>query len=174
MAIESRMQMTLFSQTAEVQAKFLGHIQELKERHGDREISIPRHITVTPGFTMLLVRNMIELAQSSVVALELTPANDNAKELFANLAELLSPPTNSDMDKDEDHGCDSLYNYSTYNCMDYNCGIVKSDRMPKFDGGFIVTIPTGSGKFPEFLSCIEGLSQNRSRPLLLLLLVLKE
>jgi hypothetical protein len=152
MRIESGMQMTLFSQTAQAQANFLGDIQKLKERHVDRDvghISISGDITVTLGFTMLLVRDMIELDESSVVALELIPANDNAKELFANLVELLSPPTKSDMDEDEDHGCDSPQNYSTYSCMGYNCGIVKSDRFPKLDGCYIVTIPAGIGIIPE-------------------------
>lgn len=33
----------------------------------------------------------------------MTPADGDAKELLVNLAELLSPPTNSDTGKEEDH-----------------------------------------------------------------------
>jgi hypothetical protein len=167
------MQMTLFSETVEVQAKFLGDIQNLKERQIHRDVGQTSNlgdITVTPGFTMCLVRNMIELDENSIVALELTPVDDNAEKLFANLVKLLSPPTNIDIDRDEYHGHDSLQDHSTYDSMDYNCGIVKSVRFPKFDEGYIVTIPAGI--IPDFLGCIEGLSQNRLRPLLLL--VIKE
>jgi hypothetical protein len=174
--IDSRMRMTLFSQTAEVQAKFSGDLQKLKELHIDRDvgqISISGDITVTPGFTMLLIRGLIESNESDIVALELIPANDNAKELLVNLVELLSPPTNIDIDKEEDQGCDSPQNYLSYNWMDYNCGIAKSDRFSEFDGTYIITIPAGSGNIPDFLGGIDGLSQNQSRPLLFLLLLTK-
>ena len=47
-------------------------------------------ITVTPGFTELIVRGLIESNEVGAIALELAPANDNAKELLVNLVELLS------------------------------------------------------------------------------------
>jgi hypothetical protein len=169
--------MTLFSQTVEVEAKFLGDMHNLKERQIHRDagqISMSGDIIVTPGFTMCLVRNMFELGENRVVALELTPADDNAEELFANLVELLSPPTNIDIDNDEYHGHDRLQDHSAYDRVDYNCGIVKSVWCRQFDGGYIVTLPAGNGMIPDVLGCIEGLPQNRLRPLLLLLLCIKE
>lgn len=169
--------MTLFSQTAEVQANFLGDLQKLKDLHIDRDvahISMSGDITVTPGFTMLLVRGLIESNASGIVALELTPANDEARDLLVKLVELLSPSINADIDKEEDEGRDSPQNYLSYNWMEYNCGIAKSDWFSKFDGSYIVTIPAGSDNIPDFMGGIDGLSQNQSRPLLFLLLLTKE
>lgn len=171
------MRITWFSQSAEVQANFLGNLRKLKERQIDRDveqISISGDITVTPGFTMLLVQGMSEEKESGIVALELTPANDEDKVLLASLVELLSPPTNTDVDQDEDQGYDSSQNYLSYNWEDYNCGIAKNGRFPKLDTGYIITIPAGSGNIPDFLGRIDGLYQNQSRPLLFLLLLNKE
>ncbi|KFX87763.1 hypothetical protein V490_08037 [Pseudogymnoascus sp. VKM F-3557] len=168
------MRITWFSQSAEVQATFLGDLRKLKERHIDRDveqISISGDITVTPGFTMLLVQGLTEANGSGIVALELTPANDKDKVLLVSLVELLSPPTNIDVEEDEDQGYDSPQNHLSYNWMDYNCGIAKYGRFPKLDKGYIVTIPAGSGNIPDFLGRIDGLYQNQSRPLLFLLLL---
>lgn len=167
------MRISWFSQSAEVQANFRGDLRKLKERHIDRDVkqmSISGDITVTPGFTMLLVQGLTEANESGIVALELTPANDEDEALLVSLVELLSPPTNTDVDEDEDQGYDSHQDYLSYNWMDYNCGIAKNSRFPKLDGGYIVTIPAGSGNIPDFLGRIDGLCQNQSRPLLFLLL----
>ena len=144
----------------------------LKELHIDSDvgkISNLGDITVTPGFTMLLVRGQIESNESGIVALELTPANVNDKELLVNLVELLSPPTNSVIDKDKSHE----YEYPSYDWMEYNCGIAKGDLFHKFGGSYIVTIPAGSGNIPDFLGHIDGFSQNQYRPLLFLLLFIQ-
>lgn len=122
---------------------------------------------------MLVVRGLIESNERGIVTLELIPANDNAKELLVSLGELLSPPTNSVIDKDENHGYNSSQNYLSGDWMEYNCGIVKSDWLSKFDTSYIVTIPAGSGNIPDFLGHIDGLSQNQSRPLLFLLLFIQ-
>jgi hypothetical protein len=181
MRLGSRMLMTLFSHTAEFRAEFLGDIGRPSDHHNhiDQDVgprSISGRITVTPGFTMLLVRDMIEFEESRIVALDLTPADDNAKELFMNLIELLNPPTDGDIENSEDDKDENLGYDSAQDCSDYggNCGIVKSERFPKFDGSYIVTIPAGSGNIPKFLDCMEWLPQNRSRPLLLLLLRMKD
>jgi hypothetical protein len=87
------MQITLFSQTAEFHAKFLGNIGLLKERYVNYDIGqtyIPQSIKVFPGLIMSLVHEMIELDER-VIVFELTPTDDYAKELFTNLVELLSP-----------------------------------------------------------------------------------
>ena len=165
--------MTLFSQTAEVQANFLGSLQKLKDLRIDldvQQISALGDMTVTPGFTMLLVQGLAESNKSGIVALELAPANDNANKLLVNLIELLSPPTDSTVDKDENHGYDDPQNHPTYNWMEYSCGIAKSDRFHKFDGSYIVTIPAGCENIPDFLCRVDGLSLNESRPQLFLLL----
>ncbi|KFY69665.1 hypothetical protein V496_00071 [Pseudogymnoascus sp. VKM F-4515 (FW-2607)] len=154
------MRISWFSQSAEVQANFRGDLRKLKERHIDRDVkqmSISGDITVTPGFTMLLVQGLTEANESGIVALELTPANDEDEVLL-----------------DEDQAYDSHQNYLSYNWMDYNCGIAKNGRFPKLDGGYIVTIPAGSGNIPDFLGRIDGLCQNQSRPLLFLLLLNRE
>jgi hypothetical protein len=169
--------MTLFSQTAEIQANFSGDLKKLKDLHVDRDvahISMSGDITVTPGFTMLLVQGLVELNESGIVALELTPANDDARDLLVKLVELLSPPVNADIDEEKDEEPDSPQSYLSYNWMDYNCGIAKSDWFSKFNGSCIVTIPAGNDNIPDFLGGINGLSQNQSRPLLFLLLFTEE
>ena len=171
------MRVTLFSQSAEVHTKFFGDLQKLEELHIDQDVeqlSISGDLKITPGFSMLLVQGLVESTESGIVALELTPATDDAKALLVSLVELLSPPTNTDIDKYEDNGCDSPQDYLSYNWMDYNCGITKSDRFPHLDGSYIVAIPAGSGNTPDFLSCIDGLSQDQSRPLLFLLLLTQD
>ena len=115
--------MTLFSHTAEFPAEFLGDIRKPSNRHIDQNVgprSISGRITVTPGFTMLLVRDMIEFEESRIVALDLTPADDNAKELFTNLIELLSPSTEGDIENSE-AGKDKNLGYdSAQDCSDYS------------------------------------------------------
>lgn len=170
------MRITWFSQSAEFQADFLGDLWKLEKQQIDRDveqISISGDITVTPGFTMLLVQGLTETNKSRIVAFELTPANDGDKELLVSLIELLSPPTNTDVDKDEDQGYDSPQNYLSYNWMDYNCGIAKNAQFPKLEG-YVVTIPAGSGNIPDFLGRIDGLYQSQSQPLLFLLLLNRE
>jgi hypothetical protein len=136
-------------------------------------MSISGDITVTPGFTMLLIRGMVESKEADIVALELVPANDNAREMLVNLEELLSLPTSIDFDKDEDHGCDSPQDCLSFDWTDYNCGIAKSDQSSRFDESYVVAIPAGKGNIPDFLGGINGLSQSQSRPLLFLLLFTK-
>ena len=100
----SRIRITLFSHTAEVQANFLGGLQKLKDLRIDRDveqISSFGNMTVTPGFTIFLVQGQAESNTSGIVALELAPANDNANGRLVNLIELLCPPTDSAIDKDE-------------------------------------------------------------------------
>ena len=160
--IDSRMRVTMFSQSAEVHATYLGDLQKLVDLHIDQyveQLSISGDLKTTPGFSMLLVQGMVESTESRIIALELTPATDDAKALLVSLVELLSPHANIDIDKDEDNGCDSPQDYLSYFWMEYNCGIV--------------AIPAGSGNTPDFLSCIDGLSQDQSRPLLFLLLLTK-
>ncbi len=174
--IDSRMRVTMFSQSAEVHATYLGDLQKLEDLHIDQDVqqlSISGDLKITPGFSMLLVQGMVESTESRIIALELTPATDDAKALLVSLVELLSPHANIDIDKDEDNSCDSPQDYPSYCWMEYNCGITKSDRFPHLDGCYVVAIPAGSGNTPDFLSCIDGLSQDQSRPLLFLLLLTK-
>ena len=104
------MRVTLFSQSAEVYAKLLGDLQKLEELHIDQDVaqlSISSDLKITPGFSILLVQGLVESAESGIVALELTPATNDTKALLVSLVELLSPPTNIDIDKDEDNRCNS-------------------------------------------------------------------
>jgi hypothetical protein len=60
---------------------------------------------------MLVVWGLIELNERGIVILKLILANNNAKELLVSLGELLSPPTNSVIDKDKNYRYNSPQNY---------------------------------------------------------------
>lgn len=170
------MRVTMFSQSAEVYTTYLGDLQKLEDLHIDQDIqqlSTSSNLKITPRFSILLVQGIVESTESRIIALELTPATDDAKALLVSLVELLSPYANIDIDKDEDNGYDSPQDYLSYCWIEYNYGITKSNRFPHLDGCYVVAIPTGSGNTPDFLSYINGLSQNQSRPLLFLLLLTK-
>ena len=55
------------------------------------------NITTTFSFIILLVQSLIKLNKSRIIALELTLANNNTRDLLVNLVELLSPPINTNI-----------------------------------------------------------------------------
>jgi hypothetical protein len=171
------MRVTMFSQSAEVHATYLGDLQKLEDLHIDQDVeqlSISGDLKITSGCSMLIVQGRAASTESGIIALELTPATDDAIALLVRLVELLSPQANIDIDKDEDSGCCSLRDYLSYCWMEYNCGITRSDRFPRLDGSYVVLYPQDMEMLQFFLSCIDGLSQDQSRPLLFLLLLTKE
>jgi hypothetical protein len=57
--IDSRMWVTIFSQLAEIHAKYLGDLQKLKDLYIDQDVeqlSISSDLKINPGFSMLLVQ----------------------------------------------------------------------------------------------------------------------
>lgn len=168
------MLVTLFSHTATFRAEFLVSQHKFMDCHLDQDIEkrlLSDKITVTPGFTMLLVQDMVEFEDSRIVVVNLTPVDNNAKELFMRLIGLLGPPIDSDTenyesDENGNFALDSL----DYDGMDYNCGTVNSDSFPKPCGSYIVNIPAGYGNIPKFLETLGCLPQNRPQPILLLIL----
>ncbi|KFZ09800.1 hypothetical protein V502_08481 [Pseudogymnoascus sp. VKM F-4520 (FW-2644)] len=174
MRTEAKMLVTLFSHTATFRAEFLVNQQKSMGSHVDQDIEIrllSDKITVTPGFTMLLVRDMVEFEDSRIVVVNLTPVDNNAKELFMRLIGLLGPPIDSDIENYENDEDENFAHYSPdYDGMDYNCGIVKSDSFPKPCGSYIVNIPAGYGNIPKFLETLGCLPQIRPQPILLLIL----
>jgi hypothetical protein len=80
---------TLFSQSAEVHATFIGDLHKPEERDIDKDVAqltISGDLKIIPGFSMLLVQGLVESAESGIVALELTPATDDTKALLGVLS----------------------------------------------------------------------------------------
>lgn len=158
------MWVTLSSHTAHFGAEFLLNQHKTMGCHVEKNI-LSDKITVTPGFTMLLVRDMIEFEGSRIDVINLTPADNNAEELFIRLIGLLGPPIDCGNDEAENFRIES----PGYDSMDYNCGYVESDNFPKPCRGYIFTIPAGCGNIPKFLESMTWLPQIRSQPILLLI-----
>jgi hypothetical protein len=55
------------------------------------------NITTTFSFIILLVQSLIKLNKSRIIALELTLANNNTRDLLVKLVELPSPPINTNI-----------------------------------------------------------------------------
>ena len=98
------MLLSLFSHTEEFNAEFLGDVRKSSNHVVGQEVwkrYLSEGIKVTPGFTMFLVSDLIEAEESRIVALNLTPVDEAAREMFGNLIEHLSPPiTNTEESKD--------------------------------------------------------------------------
>jgi hypothetical protein len=176
------MLLTVFSHSEEFLVELLGDIRKSSNDNSEQE-SWTRYLSggikVTPGFTMFLVSDMIEIEKRRIVALNLTPADDAARKLFTELIEYLSPPTRRDVEDDRDDSnenfeYDCFQNCPEYGDINYNCGVVRSENFSGFDGMYIITIPAASENIPRFLVGMEWLPRDRLQPLLLLLLSMED